>query len=68
MPCFRYNYIYEVIQEPPYLKGQSARPYVQAYAKPSDTALAVKQELYYLDLQVRLSALHSWHHGVHLQR
>ncbi|KAK9821513.1 hypothetical protein WJX74_005898 [Apatococcus lobatus] len=46
-----YNYIYEAIEQPPYLKGQSARPYVQVYAKPSDTALAVKQELYNLDLQ-----------------
>lgn len=50
----RYNYIYEAIEQPPYLSGQSARPYVQVYAKPSDTALAVKQELYNLDLQVRL--------------
>lgn len=52
----RYNYITQDIGQPPYLEeGQSARPYVGVYAKPADTALEVKQGLYYLDLQVSLT-------------
>lgn len=57
IPANRYTYIDEAIGTPPYLgtndgAGLPVRPYIGAYAKPSDTALEVKQALYYLDLEV----------------
>ncbi len=55
----RYTYIIEEIGSPTWLPAGASgtqaapRPFVTAYAKPTDTALAVKPQTYILDLQVR---------------
>ncbi|KAK9816352.1 hypothetical protein WJX74_009994 [Apatococcus lobatus] len=49
-----YTYVYQAVGPPPHYYNSEqypSAPYVSVYAKPSDTALEVKQELYHLDLK-----------------